>query len=634
MPPLAVPDLAVLPPPEQLAKGAAVALFLARVRALDPTFVLTPANSADVAVLCARLEGLPLALELAAARIRVLSPAQLLARVDRRLALLIDGPRDLPPRQRTLRATLDWSFALLDLGERLLLGRLAVFADAFSLAAGEAVATAVGPTSVPVLDGLQVLLDNHLLLRVNAPTSEPRFAMLEVVREYALERLTSLEEAPAARGAHAAYFLALAERVAPTLDGPEQVSQLNCLDNEHANLNVALDWLLSAGDVARAARLAGALHGFWHLRGYLAEGRVWLDRVFACDGIDPPSHDQLPPRVGARARFAAALLAVDQGDLMAARAHIDLCTELWQSLGASIAADREARRSLIRSLSLRVQVRGMLDGEIDPAEITEIHRLAHALGDRDVEAEVAANHGRGLLQRFGDLAAARRELLRAQAIIHDHGGPHHLAQGLRIDLGMIALWTGDTLEACDHFAAALAAARSSRDRAFEALAENNLGEAARLVGSDEEAAAHYEASLRLYRSLGSRTEFPRLIHNLGYLALRAGDTALARERFVESLAGFGDIEMVRGLAEATAGLAAVAACVGTPEAARQAARLWGAAAVALNGEGRPVWPADQAEWIYYQALARAVLGADAFHAAKETGRGLLLATAVSEARTV
>ncbi|HEX9374221.1 MAG TPA: BTAD domain-containing putative transcriptional regulator, partial [Roseiflexaceae bacterium] len=238
VPSLALPDPAQLPPPADLAHIDAIALFLARVQARLPGFQLTTANAAEIAAICARLDGLPLAIELAAARAALLSPRMLLARLDRRLAFLTAGPRDLPERQRTLRATIDWSYDLLDLGERLLLGRLAVFAGGWTLAAAEVVCAAVGPLAISVLDGLDALLDKCLVQRTTGSDGEPRFTMLETIREYALERLIELGEAPAAQQAHASYFRDLAERAAPALHGLEQIAWFDQLDEEHANLRV------------------------------------------------------------------------------------------------------------------------------------------------------------------------------------------------------------------------------------------------------------------------------------------------------------------------------------------------------------------------------------------------------------
>ncbi len=408
VPPLALPDPAQLPPLEALAQVDSIALFLARVRTRLPAFRLTETNAHDVAAICARLDGLPLAIELAAARAALLAPRMLLARLSSRLTLLTGGPRDLPERQRTLRATIDWSYRLLDLSEQLLFGRLAVFAGSWSLEAAEAVCGAVGLLATSTLDGLQALLDQHLVQRVGDVGGEPGFTMLETIREYALERLAERGEARAAQQAHAQYSLARAESAAPALHGPVQIAWFDRLDEEQANLRVAL----------------------------------------------------------------------------------------------------------------------------------------------------------------------------------------------------------------------------------EALALDKLGEVARLMGADTAAAASYAASLRIERDLDSRLEIARLTHNLGYLALHAGDTALARARFTKSLAGFRASGQPRGQAEALAGLAAVAADARTAPATLLAARLWGAATAVHTALGTPVWPADQAEIARYQALARATVGSPAFEAAYADGAALSFEHVVAEALRV
>src|SRR5215213_4961430 len=229
---------------EVMAQYGAIALFLARVQASTPSFALTEANAHDIGAICARLDGLPLAIELAAARMKLLSPRMMLARLDRRLALLTDGPRDLPERQQTLRATIDWSYSLLDVGEQLLFGHLAVFAGGWTLDAAEVICPAVGELSTRVLDSLHALLDKHLVQQQLTTNGEPRFTMLETIREYALERLIERGEALATQLAHALYFCDLAERAEPELRGPNQVAWLDQLEEEQANLRAALAWCL------------------------------------------------------------------------------------------------------------------------------------------------------------------------------------------------------------------------------------------------------------------------------------------------------------------------------------------------------------------------------------------------------
>ncbi len=315
VPPLPIPDPAQLPPLGDLAAVPAVALLVQRATAAAPDFALDAANAAAVAALCARLDGLPLALELAAARLTVLSPALLLRRLTPRLPLLTGGARDLPERQRTLRATLDWSHALLGAGEQAAFRRLAVFAGGCTLAAAAAVCAAGEGTGLPspagdAVDWVGVLLDQSLLRREDGADGEPRFMMLETVREYAAERLaqgpSGQGEETAVRRAHAAHYLALAEEAESALAGPEQLGWAARLERERDNLRAALAWAGAARDAATGRRLAGALWRFWAVRGPLSEGRRWLREALA--GV-----------AAARGRMEQAARLCGTGDALRAR---------------------------------------------------------------------------------------------------------------------------------------------------------------------------------------------------------------------------------------------------------------------------------------------------------------------------
>jgi predicted ATPase/DNA-binding SARP family transcriptional activator len=629
IPPLALPDLTPLPPPEVLAQVDSIALFLARVRARLPDFRLTGTNARDVAAICTRLDGLPLAIELAAARAALLSPHMLLARLNRSLIVLTGGPRDLPERQRTLRATLDWSYRLLDLSEQILLGRLAVFAGSWELEAVEAVCDVVGPLASSTLDALHALLDKHLLQRVSSDGGEPRFTMLETIREYALERLAERGEARATQQAHAQYYHALAESAGPALHGSEQIAWFDRLDEEHANLRVALAWLLSDGDGVAALGLAGALHWFWFVRGHSTEGRSWLEQALAQTKANSQIGEALPPSVEARARFGAGLLALHQGDLTTARSHLEASAALCRSED-----ERSAQLILHQVLAyLVVTYVWQSDWAAVNQAIPEYDALVRSLDEPWANAFWAFNHGRAQLHHHQNAIAAQAYLREAQALFQTLGDIRYLVQVL-LDLGTIALNTGDVQAAHQHFTEALAAVRLLKDRGLEANTLNNLGEVARLMGDDAAAAQHYEASLRLHRDLDSKTEMPRLLHNFGYLALHAGDTALARTRFVESLMDFRAIGHRRGVAEPIAGLACVQAHGRTADGALRAARLWGAAAAIYAAERTPVWPTDRAEHQRYQALARDTIGVPAFDAAYADGAALSFEQAVAEALAV
>jgi predicted ATPase len=319
VPPLALPDNTQLTDPELLARSPAVALFMQRAAAIQPDFQLTKANAAAIAEICARLDGLPLAIELAAARVKLLPPAALLARLGRRLQILTGGPRDLPARQQTLRDTLDWSYRLLSADEQRLLRCLAVFSGGCTVDAAEATYPSVGDSShgvvakqevrpLDVLDGMAALIDSSFVRQAELDGTEPRLVMLETIHEYGLERLAASGELEVVARQHAAYFLALAEEAEPKLMSAEQGRWLNRLERERDNLRAALRWALERGEMETALRLSGALGRYWFKHGYLSEGRRWLD-----EGLSGKS--AVAPSARAKALTSAGLLAHYQGDL-------------------------------------------------------------------------------------------------------------------------------------------------------------------------------------------------------------------------------------------------------------------------------------------------------------------------------
>jgi predicted ATPase len=294
VPPLALPDPAGPLDPPTLLLAPAVALFVQCAQAYRPTFAVDATNAEAVATICRRLDGLPLALELASARLKLFSPQALLARLGDRLALLTGGAQDAPERHQTLRATLAWSYDLLPGADQLLFRRLSVFAGGCTLEAAEAVlgadpegAAARGGMSI--LDGVTNLVDQHLLRAEEGPEGEPRFVMLETIREYARERLTEHGELEARRREHAAYYLMLAEHAQPEVEGPEQVVWLQRLEAEHDNLRAALGWALERSEAETAVRLSGALFEFWMMHGHWSEGRRWLEAALALDHVVAPA---------------------------------------------------------------------------------------------------------------------------------------------------------------------------------------------------------------------------------------------------------------------------------------------------------------------------------------------------------
>src|SRR5215210_1707025 len=287
VPPLSVPDREGLPAAEDLARYEAVALFGERARAAKPEFRLTGENAEAVVEICARLDGLPLAIELAAARVKLLPPQALLARLRQGSDLLKGGGLNLPARQRTLRNTLQWSHDLLDEQEQRMLRRLSVFAGGCTLDAAEAVSGTMGDLPEEALELLASLVDKNLLRQVEGTGGEPRLFMLETIREYGLERLAESGEEVTVREAHASYYLAFSEEAQPKLMTGEQMSWLDLLEREHNNLRAALRWSLDLAETEMALRLVGALWRFWHVRGHMSEGRRWLEEVLALDGGEP-----------------------------------------------------------------------------------------------------------------------------------------------------------------------------------------------------------------------------------------------------------------------------------------------------------------------------------------------------------
>ena len=361
VPPLSLPDCpeSALPPLEELARNDAVALFLARSQAVLPGFALTAENALDVVAICSRLDGLPLAIELAAAWVRVLPPEALVARLSSRLALLTGGARDQPTRLRTMRDAIAWGHDLLPPTERVLFRRLAVFAGGFTLDAAEAVTGATAEFGADLLVGIQSLIEASVLVRSAAPSGEPRYRMLQTVREFGLEQLQASGEADGIMERLAAWALALAEPWYEQIYGPSPRDWLVRCETEHDNLRAVLSWALECGDAATAQRLVSSLIWFWYVRGHLSEGRTWGEQAMALG-------DALPPSERMRALRTSGMLAWGQGDYPRARA---LCEELL-ALAGSIGTDREIGMAL-HQLGLVAED----EGRYDEAEVLQMKAL-------------------------------------------------------------------------------------------------------------------------------------------------------------------------------------------------------------------------------------------------------------------
>ena len=310
VPPLPVPDLDRIEPLDLLSQYESVQLFQQRAKAVKPGFEITSENAPIIAEICVRLDGLPLAIELAAARSKLLSPEMIRLRLESRLATLNFGSRDVPNRLQTLRGTLDWSYDLLDEGERTLFGRLSVFQGGRTIESAEAVCAPGLP--IDVFEGLESLLNKNLLFQIEGPVGEPRFYMLETIHEYADEKLNESGELEVIRRRHAEYFARLADQAEPELFTSRQGYWLTRLGCEHDNLRAALTWLLEGADVTLGSQIAGALREFWYLEGFIAEGLRWTERALN-------RADDIPPGIRAKVLNAAGHLAFAQGDYEAGK---------------------------------------------------------------------------------------------------------------------------------------------------------------------------------------------------------------------------------------------------------------------------------------------------------------------------
>jgi predicted ATPase/DNA-binding SARP family transcriptional activator len=627
VPPLPVPELANLPPAEQLATQPSVALLLARTQALNPGFALADDNASELAAICVRLDGLPLALELAAARLRLLTPRALLKRLDHRLALLTEGPRDLPERQRSLRAVIAWSYGLLDLRERLLFERVAVFAGSWSLdTAEEFVGSPGGLPQSNVLDGLAALVNASLVQQTAGADGEPRLQLLETVRAFAWERLAARGLAQSAADRHLQLFAARAAEVAPQLRMAEAPRWLDRVEDDEPDMIVALERAASSGDKEAALQLLSALLPYWSFRGRLNEGHYWLTRTLPLlSGIRDDETEALRA-LRAWTQFEAGNLCFHKGDLLSTIRFLEASVAGWRTV-----AGQELHAAAIAQSVGTLWVANELSGHHDDAARAwaALEALAAATGNAGAQAQLALN--RGVLARSnGKPLLAREQLGAALAFYRRRGDLEFLAITL-LNLSSVLLILGDEAGAEAHATEALQLGQGLRSQTLLANALNDLGEIARYRGADELAELRYSESLQLLRRTGNRGQIPRLAHNLGQLALRQGDLVRAGEQYVESLQLFAEQRVERGMLEALIALGALATRQGRP---LLAARLWGATEGLGGQPGLDLWPPDQLAYAEALVHARAASASDAFTAAWQAGRSLSWEAALTLVETV
>src|SRR5205085_1139593 len=404
VPPLSLPNLSEIPENDELTQYTAIALFVQRAQAILPSFQLTQTNARTIAEICVRLDGLPLAIELAAARIKLLPPQALLARLEHRLQVLTSGARDVPARQQTLRNLLAWSYDLLDGKEQQLFGRLSVFVGGCTLEAVEGLYTALGDLPAYVLDGVASLIDKSLLRQTEQEGEEPRLLMLETIREYGLEVLAAGGEMENTRRAHAHYYLSLAELAELELGGPQQGVWLDRLEREHDNLRAALQWTIEQGEAGdsmeMALRLGGALRRFWWGRGHWSEGRNFLERALATGLADT----WIDPSVWAKALLAASNLTFVQSDYERAKVLSEESLALYREL-----EDRHGIAYSLYRLGNVAWVRG--DTAAARSLIGECLALSKEVGFKEGIAAAKC--------LFGQLALGQDDLANARSLVEE-----------------------------------------------------------------------------------------------------------------------------------------------------------------------------------------------------------------------
>ncbi len=574
VPPLALPDLTqpLPPPPVGLSRYTAVELFVRRAQAVKPDFTLTSDTAPAVINICRRLEGLPLAIELAAARIRLLPPPAMLARLANSLDFLTGGARDLPARQQTLRSAIAWSYDLLDETDQQLFRRLAVFVGGCTLEAAEAVTTAEADREL-CLDQLGSLLDKSLLRQVD-DEGEARFVMLELLREFALEKLSESGEEDTLRRRHAAYYLALAEQAKESLEGAAQVEWMDRMEAAHDNLRAALEWCTTApGAGEMGLRLASALGLFWEVRGHFSEGRDRLSAVLA----------------------------------------------------SAAAQDRTAARAMLLARAAELAYR-QSDYPATLAFATESLDICREVGDRPGMASALIKLGNAAIEG-GDYETTFRALGEALAIWRDLNDSHGTARAL-ISLGWAALRSGDYALAQARLEEALGISRQLGDTRSMGFELAGLGEVALRAGEYARATELIEESLALRQQLSNKWGVGVSLGMLGWVAMRAEDWERAAERLGESLAVRREIGDTGGAAWCLERLAAVARARGQSQ---KAVRLFGAAAGLRAAIGSVLDPVDQQAYASQRAALRAELGEAQFTAGWNAGQAMTLAQAAAEA---
>jgi predicted ATPase/DNA-binding CsgD family transcriptional regulator len=575
VPSLSVPDAQST---DEVAASEAVRLFLDRTHSILPGFTLTDRNAATVALICQHLDGIPLALELAAARVSALGVEQILARLDDRFRLLGGGTARGDPRHRTLRATVEWSHDLLGEGERVLFRRLSVFAGGWTLEAAESVCAGADLPPDDVFDRLARLVHQSLVL-VEGQETVARYGLLETLRQYAAEQLESIAEAAPVRDRHLDWYLALAERADAQLTGPAQSTWLDVLEREHDNIRAALRWCLESGSTDRGLTLATACGYFWQIRGhrYRSEGRHWLNEALA------NTASTSNPAARARALYWAGTFAAEQFDFVSATTLLEECLQLWQALGN--------RRGLAEAL------------------------LGLGLVARDAGDFVRAEE---LLSRSLDLSRQLDDRLKtARALRH---------------LGSVAVLLDDASRALELLGESLALLQALGESHLEGHLHDQLGQAERARGALDSAAAAHHRAMALLERAGCAEGVNTSRYLQARLAQARGERTQALAMAAHSLQGYREVGNRRDVPSC---LDLVAELV-VDETPRRSVHLFAVSEAMRESMGVVLPPVDRASHSAGVAAAQTALGGAAFDTAWAVGRasppdeGIGLAIACAE----
>ena len=617
VPLLAFPDPKYIPDSTALSQYGATTLFVQRARAFMPDFQVSDANARVIAEICARLDGLPLAIELAVARLKLLSPQALLARLEQnRLQVLTGGAQDLPARQQTLSNTLKWSYDLLDEREQRLFRRLSIFAGGCTLEAVEAISATLEDVALDLLDWVTSLIDKSQLRRLEQGSDEPRLFMLETIREYGLELLVVYKEMDATRDAHAAYYVGLSEQAEPNLTGAEQGRWFNRLEREYDNLRAALRWLVERAETEMkreqaemALRLGSALWEFWMVRGHWSEGRRWLERALAAGKAVEAS-------VRAKALNAAGILAYLQDDLTQAEA---LCSEslaLFRELAARSPGDSTFKGGIASSLIRLGQVaKAKHNYPRARVLLEESLALSKEVGDKRSIADALLLLARAAINQ-GDYSEARSMLGEDLALSREMGDKWSVAVAL-YHLARAMFAQGELAKARELLQESLAIDRELGSKEGIAYALRLTGQLALQQGDAATARSSLEESVAIFREVGNKGGVAKSLSHLASVVFSQGDTGMARALFEQSLMLLREVGDKAAMASSLEGLAGVIAAQGEPV---KATLLWGAVVSLRETLGVPIPPGEHASHDHAVAIVRAQLGEKTFANAWAEGR--------------